>query len=345
MPAISFINNIAVDLGSENTRVLGDDKGEVFTCPSCVLVDANKSGVVYAAGREARRMGGRTSEDTVLVNPIRYGAVADSELAAMLLLNAIEQSSLRRKALDKSRLILTVPEGATRVERAALVNCAQMAGAKRVMVIKSPVAAAISLKKRVEKAEGQLVVSIGAQVSEISILSAGGIAMNRHIKGGGAAFDAAIVEYVRKTHGLVISQDVAGELKRALGSAVPTDKAVSQLLSGRSIRTGRPTTVEVSTQDIYNALEQPIAALVGNICDALFNVPSEFSSDILKGGLCLTGGETELHGFAQRLQDETQLDVSQSDEPRFDAVRGALRAASDDRLSRALSAGYSVYEI
>ena len=169
--------------------------------------------------------------------------------------------------------------------------------------------------------------------------------MNRHIKGGGAAFDAAIVEYVRKTHGLVISQDVAGELKRALGSAVPTDKAVSQLLSGRSIRTGRPTTVEVSTQDIYNALEQPIAALVGNICDALFNVPSEFSSDILKGGLCLTGGETELHGFAQRLQDETQLDVSQSDEPRFDAVRGALRAASDDRLSRALSAGYSVYEI
>ena len=345
MPAISFTGNIAVDLGSANTYILSDEKAAVYSCASAVLVDANRQTDVFATGDEARHMDGRTGDDALLISPISYGGVADSELAAILMLSAIEKASGKRKPLEKYCLALCVPEGATRVARSALVNAAQLAGAKKALVIKSPVAAAVRMKRRIDKAEAQLIVSIGSCVTEVSVISAYGIVLSRHTKTGSAAFDDAIIEYIRKKHGLVIPKTIATELKKELGSAVKPTMENVQTLSGRDIRTGRPVTANVTGEDIYEALDHPITALISIICDALYNIPSEFSSDILRNGICLTGGGSELYGLMQRLRDETHLDVVQSEEPRFDAVRGCLTIARDDRLLRAVASAYSAYEI
>ena len=345
MPAISLIGNIAADLGSTNTYILTDDKTPVYSCASAVLVDANRPTDVYATGDDAVHMDGRTGDDTLLVRPISYGGVADTELAAILILSAIEKASNKRKTLEKTRLVLTIPEGATRVERAALVSAAQLAGAKRVLVIKSPVAAAIQMKRHIDKAEGQLIISIGSCVTEVSVLSAYGIVLNRHTKTGSSSFDDAIIEFVRRKYGLVIPKAVAMELKKDLGSAVKTEMEGVQTLSGRDIRSGRPISANVTSTDINEALSAPISTLISVICDALYNVPSEFSNDILRNGLCLTGGGSEMFALAQRLREETKLDVYQSAEPRFDAVRGAYRIAQDDRLTRAITSAYSAYEV
>ncbi len=345
MPSISFLSQIALELGSENTYVLLDAKSPVYRCASCVLLDAHKEGTVYAAGDEARHMDGRTGEDTLLFSPIQYGGVADSELVAMLLLSAIEKASGRRRGLDKSRLVFAIPDGATRVERAALAQAAQLAGAKRTLLVKAPLAAAIELKKHVERAEAQLMVSIGAQVTEVCVMSGCGIALSRHMKTGSAAFDAAIVEYIRKKHELVISSLLADEIKRDLGTAVAPATEITQTLSGRSVRTGKPVTVQLSSQEIYEALSAPVEALIGAICDALYHVPADCSGDILKNGICLTGGGSELFGLAERLGEDTQLEIHHSIHPSFDAVKGAYQIAHDDKMVRALTNAYSAYEI
>ena len=345
MPAISFIGNISADMGSTNTYILTDEKAAVYSCASAVLVDSARPTEVYATGDEARHMDGRTGDDAMLISPISYGGVADSELAAILLLSAIEKASSKRKSLEKSRLVLTVPDGATRVERAALVSAAQLTGAKRIMVVKAPVAAAVNMKRHIDKSDAQLIVSIGSNVTEVCVISAYGIVLNRHTKTGSSAFDDAIIEFVRKKHGLVISKSIAMELKKELGSAVKPRMDNVQTLSGRDIRNGRPVTASITSDDIYEALNAPISSLISIICDALFNIPSEFSNDILRNGICLSGGGGEMYGLGQRLQDETGLSVFQSEEPRFDAVRGTLHIAQDDKLARAVSAAYSAYEV
>ena len=345
MPAISFIGNIAADLGSTNTYILADEKAPVYSCASAILVDSKRPTDIYATGDDAKHMEGRTGDDAMLVSPISYGGVADTELAAILILSAVEKASGKHKPLEKSRLVLTVPEGSTRVERAALANAAKLAGAKRVLVVKSPVAACVQMKRHIDKPEAQLIISIGSNVTEVTVISAYGVVLNRHAKTGSSAFDDAIIEYVRKTHGLVIPKSVAMELKRDLGSAIKPSMEGVQTLSGRDIRTGRPVTAEIGSGDVSKALAHPISALVSVICDALYNIPSEFSNDILRSGICLTGGGSEMYALSQRLRDETQLDVFQSEEPRYDAVRGALKIAQDDRLTRMLTSAYSAYEV
>ena len=345
MPAISLMGNIAADLGSENTYIVTDEKAPVFRCASAVLIDAKRSSDVYAIGDDAKRMEGRAGEETVLVSHISYGAVADAELAAVLILGAVEKAGARHKPLEKSRLVLTIPEGATRVERAALANAAKLSGAKRVLIVKSPVAAAVQLKRHIDKAEAQLIISIGSSVTEVTVVSAYGTVLNRHMKTGSAAFDDAITEYVRKTHGLVIPRTVSSELKKELGSAIKTDMESLQTLSGRDVRTGKPVTARITSADISEAISSPITALINAICDALYHIPADFSSDLLKNGLCLTGGGSEIYALAQRLREETKLDVFQSEFPSFDTVCGAWKIAQDDRLTRAAINAYSAYEV
>ena len=345
MSAITFTGSIAVALGSENTYILADEKASVFSCASAVLVDAVRPSDIYAVGDDAKRMEGRAGEETALVSPIAYGGVADTELTAVLILGAIEKAGLKHRPIEKSRLVLTVPEGSTRVERAALANAAKLTGAKRVLVVKSPLASAVQMSRHVDKAEAQAVVSIGANVTEVTVISSYGIVLNRHEKTGSAAFDEAIIQHIRTTHGLVISRTVAAQLKKELGSAVKMQLEGMQSLNGRDIRTGRPVTACISSDDISDALSSPISSLVNVICDALYNIPPEFSNDILRNGICLTGGGSEVFALSQRLREETKLDVVQTDEPRFDAVRGALKIAQDERTLRAAMNAYSAYEV
>jgi rod shape-determining protein MreB len=345
MAGISFSSLIAADLGSAYTYVMTDEKTPVTRCRSVVMVDALKSSEVYAAGDDAARMSGRSGQDTLVVSPISYGGVADSELAAILLLSAVEKSAGHRKSLEKSRLALTCPEGATRVERAALANTALLAGAKKAVIIKAPVAAALCMQRKIDRPQAQLVVSIGASVTEVSVISSYAVVLSRHMKTGSSAFDSAIIDHVRRKYSLLLSRDVASELKEQLGSATRPETDASHTLYGRNVITGRPVSANVSAMDVFEALDRPLEELTGLISDALYNIPVEYSGDILKNGISLTGGGSELFSLADRLKNDTQLDVYQSGEPCYDAVRGALMAAGDDRLLRRLENIYSAYEV
>ncbi len=345
MAVINFMNNIAVDLGSANTRVCASKDGTVYTCASKALVSAHSNSDVYAVGDDAKRMDGRTGDESILVSPISYGGVAETELAAMLMLSAAEKATGRRHPFEKSRPVLTVSNGCTRVERAALLSAAELAGSRHALVIEAPVAAAVQLGRHIEKAEAQLIVSVGAATTEVTVISAYGVVLSRHKKTGSGSFDDAITRYVRKNMGLVIAPYTAAEIKQNMGSAIVSDKPYELTLRGVSVMTGRPITATVTTEDVRLALNPCVDDLVGSICDALYNIPAEFSADVLKNGICLTGGGSELHGLDKRLEEETGLAVFKSEESGLDAVRGAYKIAEDDRLCRQILAAYSAYEV
>lgn len=345
MAGITFLSNIAIDLGSASTRICADSDGSVYTCASQALVSARSSSDVYAVGDDARRMEGRTSDESILVSPISYGGVAETELTAMLMLSAAEKATGRRRPFEKSRPVLTVNNGCTRVERAALLSAAELAGSKRALVIEAPVAAAVNMGRHIEKAEAQLIVSIGASTTEVTVVSAYGVVLSRHKKTGSCSFDDAITRYIRKNMGLVIARYTAAEIKQNMGSAIVSDRPYELTLRGVSVMNGRPVSAVVTTEDVRLALNPCVDDLVGSICDALYNVPAEFSADVLKNGICLTGGGSNLHGLDRRLEEETGLKVAKSEDSSLDAVLGAYKIAEDDRLCRQVLSAYSAYEI
>lgn len=336
---------IGIDMGSGSTAVYLENEGVKLREPTCALVNRENASDVLALGRDAQRMAGRTDDASILVAPVIDGGVADSELAAILMLSVAEKACEKRRPFEKSRLAVTVPHGATRVERAALATATGLAGAKKALIVKAPVAAAIGAGVRIDRPQGVLVISVGCAVTEISILSMNGVVASRTMKTGSMAFDEAIVRYIRRVKGLVISLGTAEDLKKDIGSAVRPSETNEVLLRGRHVVTGKPSTESICAMDVYLALNEPIRAIVEAICDALYNVPPELTGDILDSGLYLTGGGALLEGFAERLKTETQLAVNVSASPQDDAVTGAGKCASDDRLARALIAAHSAFEV
>ena len=335
---------IGVDLGSGFTVIHLEDEGVALREPTCALVNRENSSEILALGKEARRLVGRTGEDSIMVAPVQDGGVADPDLAAMLVLSAAEKATEKRKPFEKSRLAITVPDNATRVERAALANASGLAGAKRALIVKSSIAAAVGAGLRIDKPQGLLVISVGYALTEVAILSLNGIVASRTLKTGSSAFDQAIVRYVRRTKGLIIGLSTAEDLKKDIGTAVKPENSQSILLRGRNVVTGKPSTESITSLDVYAALNEPILTIVESVCDALYNVPAELTGDILDNGISLTGGGALLDGFADRLKEETQLNVHVSAHPQDDAAIGVGRAASDEKLARSLINAYSAYE-
>ena len=344
MAVIPFQGTIALKLGSSNTYVTADDGGKVIVSPTCALVSTRNSLDVLALGNQAKRLEGRTSEDSMLVNPVSYGGVADSELCAMQILSVCEEATGKRRPFEKNKLVVTFPEGSTKVERAALINACQLAGAKRVLAIKAPLAAACMLDQKPDRTEGRLIVYVGSHITEVCVISAGAVVGARHLKTGSAVFDEAITRRVRASSGLVIAPYTAEALKKDIGSAVAPRSVSSQTLSGRSVRSGKPVTANISAQDIFEALQAPISEIVDSICSCLYNVPAQFSADVLKNGIYLTGGGADLYGLSQRLENETQLKVTCSGMSAHDCVLGAYKIAQSDRMTHNLISAQSAYE-
>lgn len=337
---------IGIDLGSENTVIALEDEGVVLREPTSVLTSLDNENEVLAVGMDAKRMAGRTDTETILQEPVQYGGVANSELAAMCLLSASEKATEKRHPFEKNRLAVTYPHGATRVERKALSDAVMLAGGKKSVMVKSCVAAAIGASLRIDRPQGTMVISIGAQTTEISILSLNGVVASRTMKTGSRAFDEAIVRYVRREKGLVIGLTTADNLKKDIGSAVKPAAVTDKLmLRGRHVLTGKPSTETVTALDVFTAIDEPVRAIVESISDALYNVPAELAGDVLEGGIHLTGGGAMLNGLDERLRKETQLKVSMSANPINDAALGALKVASDDRLARQLLIAQSAFEV
>ncbi|MBQ1258293.1 MAG: rod shape-determining protein [Clostridia bacterium] len=337
---------IGVDLGSENTVVALQDEGVVLREPTAILASAENESEIIALGKDAKRMMGRTDRETVLLEPISYGAVAHSEFAAMCLLGMSEKACQRRRPFEKNRLCVTHPYSLTHVEKHALSSAVMLAGAKRALLVPSAVAAAVGKDIHIERPTGNLVISIGSEVTEISLISMMGVVASRTMKTGSRAFDEAIIRYIRREKGLVIGAQTAENLKKDIGSIMPEEKKADTLtLRGRNILTGKPSTETITSFDVAKALDEPVRALVESLSDALYNVPAELSGDLLDTGIHLTGAGCLLHGLPERIRKETQLKVFVGENPENDAALGACRIAADEKMIRALMNAGSAIEV
>lgn len=333
---------VGFDLGSSNVTIYLENEGVVLREPSFMLAGFENPADIIAVGREARQMLGRTPRDVELITPVMNGAVTDTDRASAMIQAFCDRAIGRKRALEKARMVVTMPQGLTRVEYDALKNAVHMSGARRAALVRTPIAAAVGAGVPISEPKGIMMVIIGGSITEIAVLSLNGIAAARCVRTGAAAFDEAIVRYVRREKGLIIGLRTAEDLKIDIGAAVESrlTEGVEVLLRGRDARTGKPSTVSITPKDVYEALKRPVEDIVESIREAFENTPPELCADILERGIQLSGGGSQLEGLAKRISDVTKLSVRMSETPQDDAAAGAGMIASDDRLySRFLQSG------
>src|SRR5215831_17524024 len=333
--------DMAVDLGTANTLVYVRGRGIVLNEPSVVAVDI-KDGRPLAVGAEAKRMIGRTPSNIQAIRPLKDGVIADFEICEKMLRYFIHRVHQRRFA--KPRMVICVPSGITGVERRAVMEAAEYAGARRAYIIEEPMAAAIGAGLPVHEPTGNMVVDIGGGTTEVAVISLGGIVTSQSVRIGGDELDDAIVNFIKKEYSLALGDRTAEEVKIALGSAWPLVDEVHAEIRGRDLVTGLPKTIVVSTEEIRDAIEEPVSAILDAVKVTLDKTPPELAADIMETGIVLTGGGALLHGLDARLQHETGMPMVLATDPlhavaigsgqsleEFDALKGVLFSANGER--------------
>jgi len=338
---------VGIDLGSANVTICLENEGIVLREPSYVLTLREDTDQILAAGREARQMLGRTPKDVALLSPVACGAVGNIEMTTALIQRLSDKALGKRRALEKNRLVVSMSQGCTRVERTALEDAVRTAGAKRSALVRSSVAAALGAGVPIEEPRGSLLISIGGGTTDITIVSMNGVVAARTLRTGSAELDEAIVRYIRREKGLVIGQRTAEDLKIDLGNAVRSPALIRQKVSlrGRDASSGKPATVEITAADVHNAIQPCVEALAENIRDAFENIPPELAEDILPQGLFLSGGGALLEGLAGRLGEMLGLHVTMDENPQDDVSLGCCMIASSDRLMQKFEQSGCLIEI
>lgn len=330
---------MAVDLGTANTLVYVRGMGIVLNEPSVVAVDT-RDGRPVAVGAEAKRMLGRTPGHIKAVRPLRDGVIADFEVCEKMLRYFIHRVHQRR--FVKPRMVICVPSGITNVEQRAVQEAAEFAGARKpAYIIVEPMAAAIGGGLPVHEPTGNMVVDIGGGTTDVAVISLAGIVTSASIRVGGNKIDEAIMGYVKKKHGIMLGERTAEEIKIALGSACRLEEELHAEIRGRDIATGLPKTQMITTEEVREAIDVPVGAIVQAIRDVLDETPPELAADIMDRGILLTGGGALLHGLDVRLGEETGMPVVIAENPlhtvvagsgqcveQFEALRGMLISAS-----------------
>lgn len=343
--AIFGNSGVGVDLGTSVTSIyLSDEEKVALREPTSVLVNAANASEVLAVGSQAHALSGRTAEDTELVRPIERGAVADVELTALLMVAQCEKAMGRKKPLEKATLLCSLPGGASRVSKSALFQAMTATGAKKIASLRTPVAAALGAGLDISAPRGALQICLGGGVTELAVLSMNGIAALRSLPFGGESMDEDIVRWFWREKGVIIGMRTAEQLKRELGTVLPeeADEMAGDdpvLVKGKEASTGRPISVETSSQDVKRALEESVVRLLDAIRNALYNIPPELSGDLLETGIQLSGGGALLGGLGERLEREAGVPVHVSRHPQRDVVLGLGAAASDERLMSLLERG------
>ena len=326
---------VGFDLGSANSTIYLENEGVVLREPSCALINTEEEeGGFVAFGREARIMSGRTPKSVELVNPVMNGAVSDTQ-QAVALINALTDKAIgKKRSLEKSRLVITAAQGLTNVETEALRSVIRQTGAKKAFIARAPIAAALGANLNISEPSGNMIVNLGAGVTDISVISMNGVVAYRSVRGGASEFDRAIVRKVRSRHGLLIGMRTAEDLKIDIGTVIESRLTDTHevVLRGRDARTGNPATAPVTVKDVREALELPVTEIVEGIREAFENVPPELAGDILEHGIQLTGGGSLLEGIAKRIGDLLSVTVRTGEDPANDAAIGAGMLASDDKL-------------
>ena len=331
-------SDMAIDLGTANTLVYVKGRGVVLNEPSVVaLVMKGGKKHVLAVGNDAKMMLGRTPGNIEAIRPMRDGVIADFEVAEEMIKHFIRKVHNRR-AFANPMIIVCVPSGSTAVERRAIQESAQAAGARRVFLIEEPMAAAIGAGLPVHEPTGSMIVDIGGGTTEVAVLSLSGIVYSRSVRVGGDKMDEAIIAYIRRNHNLLIGEASAERIKHAIGTAAPPDDGPGKTLEikGRDLLNGVPKEISISERQIAEALTEPVGAIVEAVKVALESTPPELAADIVDKGIVLTGGGALLNNLDLVLRNETGLPVSIADDALSCVALGTGRTLEDPRQMRHL---------
>ncbi|GAA6395370.1 rod shape-determining protein [Solibaculum mannosilyticum] len=308
-----FNHDIGIDLGTANTLVFMRDKGIVMREPSVVAIDV-RTDQVKAVGSEAKQMIGRTPGSIQAVRPLKDGVIADFEVTEAMLRYFIRKTT-KGRVFSKPRVVICIPSGVTEVERRAVHDAAYNAGAKEVELIDEPMAAAMGAGLPVDEATGSMVVDIGGGTSEVAVISLGDIVTSCSVRVAGDKLDEAIISYVKKKYNLLIGERTAEDIKIRIGSAYPCQEEATMSIKGRNLMDGLPKNIEISSEEVREALGDSLAAIVDAIRSTLENTPPELSADIIDHGIMLTGGGALLRGLDQLISKETSMPVRIAEEP------------------------------
>ena len=333
-----FSTDLAIDLGTANTLIYVRDRGIVLDEPSVVSIrtDAALGGkrTVQAVGMEAKMMLGRTPGNLQAIRPMKDGVIADFTVTEQMLKYFIKKVHDTRMFRPSPRIIICVPCGSTQVERRAIRESAIGAGARQVYLIEEPMAAAIGAGLPVADATGSMVVDIGGGTTEVGVISLGGVVYANSVRVGGDRMDDAIISYIRRNYGMLIGESTAEQIKKKMGSAFPGAEVLEMEVKGRSLAEGVPRSFNVSSNEILEALTEPLNAIVSAVKQALEQTPPELGADIAEKGMVLTGGGALLRDLDRLLMEETGLPVIVAEDPLTCVVRGCGRALEEvDKLA------------
>jgi rod shape-determining protein MreB len=333
--------DMAVDLGTANTLVYLRGEGIVLNEPSVVAVNVN-DGRPVAVGSEAKRMIGRTPAHIKAIRPLKDGVIADFDICEKMLRYFIQKVHQRKWA--KPRMVICVPSGITPVEQRAVQEAAEFAGARKpAYIIEEPMAAAIGAGLPVQEPTGNMIVDIGGGTTEVAVISLGGVVTSQSIRVGGDELDDSIIQFIKKEYSLALGERTSEEVKMALGSAWPLEEELHAEIRGRDLVTGLPKTIVTSTDEIREALDEPVSAIVDAVKVTLDKTPPELAADIMEQGIVLAGGGALLNGLGSRLEHETGMPIVIAPNPlycvaigsgqsleEFEALKGVLFSSNNN---------------
>jgi len=331
-----FSNDLAIDLGTANTLVYLKGKGIVVSEPSVVAVQKDVIGQkkVLAVGKEAKKMLGRTPGSIVAIRPMKDGVIADFDITEEMLRYFIQKVH-NRKTLVRPRIVICVPSGITQVEKRAVKESAESAGAREVYLIEEPMAAAIGSGLPITEASGNMIVDIGGGTTEVAVISLAGIVYAKSVRVGGDKLDEALVQYMKRKYNLLIGERTAEQIKIEIGSAYPEEEEQTMEVKGRDLVSGIPKTLTINSTEIREAISEPVNAIVEAVRIALERTPPELAADIVDKGIILAGGGAMLRNIDVLLREETGLPVVIAEDPLSCVVLGSGKVLDElDLLKR-----------
>jgi rod shape-determining protein MreB len=325
-----FSNDLAIDLGTASTLVYVKGRGIVLMEPSVVAVRRDSRGIkrVAAIGEEAKRMLGRTPENIEAIRPMKDGVIADFEVTEIMLRHFITKVH-NRSTLVRPRIIICVPSGITQVEKRAVKESAESAGAREVYVIEEPVAAAIGAGMPITEPTSNMIVDIGGGTTEVAVISLSGIVFSRSVRVAGDTIDQAIIQHIKRKYNLLIGEGTAEQIKMTVSSAFPLEEEINTEVKGRDLVAGLPKVIGIGSEEIRMAIAEPLNTIVETIKVALEQTPPELAADIVDRGIVLTGGGALLKNLDVLIREETQLPVTIADNPLTTVVLGSGKALDD----------------
>lgn len=329
-----FSNDLAIDLGTANTLIYVKGKGIVLNEPSVVAVRRDERGIkrVLAVGEEAKRMLGRTPGNIMAIRPLKDGVIADFEVTEVMLRYFIRKVHNNRRSLLRPRVVIGVPYGITEVEKRAVRESAESAGARAVYIIEEPMASAIGAGLPINEATGNMIVDIGGGTTEVAVISLSGVVISNSIRIAGDKMDEAILQYMKRKFNLLIGEGTAEQIKIQIGTTYPSGENRKMEVKGRDLVAGVPKTVEITETDIKEALTEPVNTIVEAVKLTLERTPPELSADIVERGIVLAGGGALLRNLDVLLREETGLPVVIAENPLSCVVLGAGKLLDEIEL-------------